>query len=227
MKNKKHPRIVSLAIIVAASWLGSSSSPSAAQQKHSDDDRNQPAGSDRLTEEDVKRGFETTDVSHDGKIDSSEAEKNETLRGKWAKCDLDGNGSLDLDEYREETAVSALKAQKKVDPLVISKVEESRTADARVFLSKGAFETLDVDAGGTLTLDEIATKVPTRRKNLESWVTPAFGVADANRDTKLAPDEYEAFAKAIQDWTKVTSPPPTASPTPVKKKDPEKPRGAR
>jgi hypothetical protein len=218
----QHPRIVSLAIVVAASGLGFAPRTSFAQ----------PAGSERLTEEDVKRGFDTTDVSHDGKIDPSEAEKNEALRGgKFAKSDLDGNGSLDLDEYREEVTVSALRGQKKVDPLVISKVEESRTADARVFLDKDAFATLDVDAGGTLALDEIGTKVPTRRKNLESWVTPAFVVADANRDTKLTPDEYETFAKAIRDWTKVSSAPPTASPAPAKKPDSErkneKPRGER
>jgi Ca2+-binding EF-hand superfamily protein len=220
MKPKMHPRIVSTAIVVAASCLVFlAPSPSAAQ----------PAGSERLTEEDVKRGFETTDVNHDGKIDPSEAEKNEGLRGagRFAKCDLDGNGTLDLDEYREETTVIALRASKSVDPLVISKVEESRKADARVFLSDDAFSSLDVDAGGTLTLDEIATKVPTRRKNLEAWVAPAFNAADANRDTKLSKEEFDAFAKAIRDWTKVTAPPPTASPVKSREPEKEKPRGAR
>lgn len=222
----QHPRIVSIAIVVAASCFVFAPTPSAAQDP-SEQNQKQPAGSERLTEEDVKRGFDTTDVNHDGKIDPSEAEKNEVLRGagRFAKSDLDGNGSLDLDEYREETTVSALKARKTIDPMVISKVEESRTADARVFLADNAFAALDVDAGGTLTLDEIGTKVPTRRKNLESWVTPAFGAADANHDTKLAPKEFEAFVKAIRDWTKVTSPPPTASP--AKKPDSEKPPGAR
>lgn len=175
----------------------------------------QPAGSDRLTEDELARWFESADVSHDGKIDAIEAEKVEALRGAMPRCDLDKSGALDESEFREEAVVAAMKKGRKVEDGLVAKVRQAREEDAKFALGEKALEGLDADRNGSLSRDELRAKIPPRRKNAEAWADPLFAAADADRDGSLSAPEFAAFQKSLADWARLAAAP---SPEPIGRK---------
>ncbi len=155
---------------------------------------------DELSDSELKAAFDRLDSDHDGKVSWKEAERAETKRDTFDRYDLDADGSVTLAEFEEQYVAEQQKKGRAVAKHIAEKIRTARQADFDFALSEKAMAALDKDKDGFVAYDEIATRVPARRKNATTWIAPTFEQSDLNHDKKLDTAEWSAFQKSIKGW---------------------------